>query len=147
MDVVNLATKTLRIDVKGVKELNKALSKIPVEAQPKVKKSMLEIMRVEVETKAKFAVPVDTGRLRSSIHTTEEGTGYKYTDSEGKGYDGTLGTLKLSKNEVAVGTNVNYANFVHKKGGKGGKGAKFLEIPFTKAVPNLLKKIEEVINK
>jgi len=145
--VVNLAIKSVRFDVKGVKELNKALSKIPAEAQPKVKKSILEIMRVEVETKAKFAVPVDTGRLRSSIHTIEEGTGYNYTDSEGKRYDGTLSTLKVSKNEVAVGTNVNYAEKIHKKGGRGGKGAKFLEIPFNQAVPNLLKKIEEVINK
>jgi phage gpG-like protein len=142
-----LATKTLRIDVKGIEELKKALSKIPVEAQPKVKKSMLEIMRVEVETKAKFSVPVDTGRLRSSIHTMEEGTDYKYSDSEGNRYEGTLSTLKVSKNEVAVGTNVNYADKIHKAGGRGGKGKKFLEIPFTKAVPNLLKKIEEVINK
>lgn len=145
--MVNLATKTLRIDVKGLEELKKALSKIPVEAQPKVKKSMLEIMRVEVETKAKFSVPVDTGRLRSSIHTMEEGTDYKYSDSEGNRYEGTLSTLKINKNEVAVGTNVNYAEKIHNKGGRGGKGAKFLEIPFTKAVPNLLKKIEEVINK
>jgi phage gpG-like protein len=131
--------------VQGIEEVNKMLSKVSKDMQPIVKQVILEVSRVEVETKAKYAVPVDTGRLRSSIHTMEAGTGFQYSDKQGNRYDGTLGTLRVKGDEVAVGTNVEYAKDIHRRGGKNGKGKEFLKIAFENAIPKYLERIKKVL--
>lgn len=62
-----------------------------------------------IETDAKKAAPVDHGRLRASIHNeTKNTSGFRYSDSTGKSYDGSLDT-KPKGLGVVVGTNVEYA--------------------------------------
>ena len=136
---------TIKVQIKGIEELNKTLQKVSKELQPVVRQTILEVSRVEVETKAKYAVPVDTGRLRSSIHTMEKGSNFRYTDKNGNSYDGNLKGLRVSDNEIAIGTNVNYAQDIHRRGGKNGKGQYFLLTAFENAIPKYIQRIKQVL--
>jgi phage gpG-like protein len=136
---------TIKVQIKGIDELNKTLQKVSKELQPVVRQTILEVSRVEVETKSKYAVPVDTGRLRASIHTMEKGSNFRYTDKNGNSYDGNLKNLRVSENEIAIGTNVNYAKDIHRRGGKNGKGKEFLEVAFNNAIPKYIQRIKQVL--
>jgi hypothetical protein len=152
---------SIQFDIKGVKELNKELNKIKKNIPPNVYKTMLEVMKVEVETKAKKEVPVDTGRLKNSIHVATKGKKFNYKDSLGKSYDGTAKSVDLDTYDIAVGSNVPYANRMDKIGGGGpysgrtvkgnkrskGYGKGFLTENFNKAIPILIRKIKEVVLK
>ena len=62
------------------------------------------------ELAVKPPIPVDTGRLRASIHPVFHGGGsYKYTDKPGRAFDGTLREKPSNPLEAIVGTNVEYA--------------------------------------
>jgi ribosomal protein L13E len=92
-----------------------------------VQQAMIDELRVTgfmIESAYKIGVPVDTGRLRSSIHTEHsDQTSFSYSDSKGNTFNGSLG-FKLQPTQVVVGTNVVYANKIEYKGGKTkGKGA------------------------
>lgn len=65
-----------------------------------------------IETKAKTYVPVDTGRLRSSIHAVPVGKSDSFSyDSDSVNYDGSLPSAKYNEGTTIgmVGTNVEYA--------------------------------------
>jgi hypothetical protein len=67
-----------------------------------------------IESRAKDLSPVDTGRLRSSIHAVAVGTRDtfgSYNDEEGNSYDGNLKTAANNEGTTIgmVGTNVEYA--------------------------------------
>lgn len=89
-----------------------------------------EVALVDIETYAKKTeIPVDTGRLRNSIHTefiegfaglTPKSTVYK--DDKGESFNGKL-SASLDKKSVVVGTNVEYADKINRVGG-GGKNSK-----------------------
>jgi len=92
-----------------------------------VQVAMIDELRVTgfmIESAYKIGVPVDTGRLRSSIHTEHsDQTSFSYSDSEGNTYNGSLG-YRLKPTQVIIGTNVEYAEKIEYRGGKTkGKGA------------------------
>jgi hypothetical protein len=152
---------SVKLDIKGIEELNKELNKIQKKIAPNVYKTIIEVMKVEVETKAKKEVPVDTGRLKNSIYVATKGMKYNYRDDLGNSYDGTAKDVKLDTYDVAVGSNVNYAEKMDKLGGGGpnsgrsvkgkkrskGYGRGFLTDNFNKAIPILMNKIKEVMLK
>ena len=71
-----------------------------------VKETGFRIHRLAV----KPPIPVDTARLKSSIHPVFHGGGsYKYTDDMGRAFDGSLKEKPANPFEVIVGTNVEYA--------------------------------------
>jgi phage gpG-like protein len=88
---------------------------------------------LNTETMAKQAVPVDTGRLKGSIHTEADGISTSA--------DGTRFSQTRNPGEVLVGTNVEYAEIIHFKGGKGGKGQDFLTLSFENASQDLTRRI------
>lgn len=64
---------------------------------------------VMVESDYKKFTPVDTGRLRSSIHTQHSDyKSHSYSDKKGNRFDGELSTSP-DRYTVFVGTNVEYA--------------------------------------
>jgi hypothetical protein len=115
--------------------------------------------RVEIETVAKRNVPVDSGRLRASIITvTRNATTFNYTDREGGSYDGMLRTVRARQGEVIVGTNVEYAEKIHERGGGGpnsgrsnggqkkpkGYGKHFLKKAYDRAVPRIIVAVKRI---
>ena len=107
-----------------------------------IKKSALRI-----STKAKVLSPVNTGRLRSSIHWLFKGmkTNYRYTDSEGNTFTGDLG-IEVKRGAV-VGTNVNYAESVENGDVRTKNGRQpFLKPAYQQDMPKLLEGIKRIFN-
>ena len=140
-------------------QIKELMKKFPREVQQEVQNTAL----VDVETfaKTKTNIPVDTGRLRASIHTKRiSKQNHTYTDNIGNSYNGTL-TGRVTKDEVIVGTNVEYAEILNKRGG-GGKNSRrtvggskrpkgYGKGFFNKAVENgekrLVERMEDLINR
>ena len=74
----------------------------------------LEAIGLTAEAYAKKLCPVDTGRLRNSItHATSTFAGVdQYKDNNEVEYLGGAARKFAKKNEVVIGTNVEYAKFV-----------------------------------
>lgn len=79
---------SIKVDLKGIKRLEKVLKEAPEVLRDELKRALLEL-GLTIEATAKKFCPVDTGLLRSSI--TPE----------------TVGDF-----EIHVGTNVEYAPYV-----------------------------------
>ena len=141
------------------KELQKLLKKA-VKENPQRVQNELDRAGLIVETGAKNRTIVDTGRLRSSIHTKTQGqvsdegklqggSSYTYSDNAGSSYDGTL-DVNPKPLEVYVGTNVVYAYKIHSKGGVrsnarlGGNGKGFLFNALEAHKPVFSKRLKEV---
>jgi hypothetical protein len=120
----------ISVDLKGDNKLREQLHILSGLMEDKVKAMILEVAFVDIETFAKKEVPVDTGRLRASIHTKFKSKGdakalplpesqqtFSYT-SEGQTYNGTL-REPIKELEVIVGTNVEYAKKINREGGGG----------------------------
>jgi hypothetical protein len=111
-----------------------------------IQKAMIDELRVTgfmIESAYKIGVPVDTGRLRSSIHTEHsDQTSFSYSDSKGNTFEGSLG-YRLKPTQVVVGTNVEYAEKIEYMGGKTkGKGALLTAFEAeTKGLPERLAKL------
>lgn len=85
-----------------------------------------------IETRAKEEAPVDTGRLRSSIHAVPVGKSentFPYSDNEGNNYNGALASAANNEGTTIgmVGTNVEYAA-EQEFGNEKFKGHKYLTI-------------------
>jgi hypothetical protein len=113
-----------------------------------VQQAMIDELRVTgfmIESAYKIGVPVDTGRLRSSIHTEHsDQTSFSYSDSKGNTFNGSLG-YKLERTQVIVGTNVEYANKIEYRGGTGGKGKGALLTAFEAETKGLPQRLAELI--
>jgi phage gpG-like protein len=117
---------------KGEKELGKKLAELAKKMPQEAQKLILETAIIDIESFAKSnTIPVDTGRLRASIHTkyvkivnvansTTHGN-YAYSDNAGNSFDGSL-SASVDINSVVVGTNVKYASKINREGG-GGEGS------------------------
>lgn len=116
---VNISEKEIQ---KSIDILRKVVTATGDVAQDELHKSGMNI-----ETAAKQEVPVDTGRLRSSIHfeSSEINRSFTYADQRGNSYSGKFNVTPRPL-EVYAGTNVEYAYDIHRMGGKGGKGEGFL---------------------
>lgn len=68
---------------------------------------------LDLEARVKTRTPVDTGRLRASIHTVLplHTSNHKYRDRTGRSFDGALG-MTAGVLEAIVGTNVTYATAI-----------------------------------
>ena len=141
---------------------NAQIKQLLKEFPREVSKEIYNTALVDVESfmKTKTNIPVDTGRLRASIHTKRIGKpNHQYTDREGNSYNGTI-TGQVSREQVIVGTNVEYAEYMNDRGGGGQfsrrtvKGAKrpkgYGKGFFDKAVANgekrLVERMEKLIN-
>lgn len=110
----------LTVSVRITGELEKNINNLHKEMMKKFKGKMIEVALAEVETPAKQKVRVDTGRLRSSIHTRYGNVKqkYKYRDDQGGSFDGELSEKPANTKtrfDVIVGTNVFYAPFIEAK--------------------------------
>ena len=112
-----------------------------------IQQAMVDELRITgfmIESAYKIAVPVDTGRLRSSVHTEHSNmSSFSYSDSQGNTFNGSLG-YSLKPTQVIVGTNVIYSGVIEYKGGKAGKGKRALLEAFeaeTKGLPERLAKL------
>lgn len=139
-------------------QINKILKQFPKRVYGEIYNTALQ--DVESFMKTKTNIPVDTGRLRASIHTKRPyKPSHHYQDKEGNQYNSTL-TGQVSYENVIVGTNVEYAEYMNERGGGGPnsrrtvKGAKrpkgYGKGFFDKAVANgekrLIERMEKLIN-
>lgn len=104
----------------------------------------LSLTAVEIESSYKVNVPLQTARLRTSIHTeTKNKKGYSYGDKKGNTYNGSFQT-KAELNQVLVGTNVQYAGIIEQKGGKT-KGQNALKNAFETHTKGIESRIARII--
>lgn len=126
-----------------VQSMVKVQGKLMEEAKPIINQALLAI-----ETRAKEYAPVDTGRLRSSIHAVPVGTtdmSFVYGDETGRQFDGSLQSAvgNAGSNIGMVGTNVGYAA-AQEFGGEGRPAHKYLTtatLEIQSMLVNELKKI------
>ena len=122
----------------------KKMMKSVIEISGEVTKEMADVINqgmLAIETRAKEFSPVDTGRLRSSIHAVNFAQADNYQYEFG---DGTLGVARSNDGKPAafVGTNVEYA-LAQELGEEGTKAKKFL----TRATEEIRPKLVEELNK
>jgi carbon monoxide dehydrogenase subunit G len=83
----------------------------------KIAESALDDLGIKGETHGKLNIPVVTNRLRSSWHfENHRSKTYVYTDNSGRTFDGRF-SGSIQKDEVIVGTNVEYAESVNARRG------------------------------
>jgi hypothetical protein len=149
----------IKFDILNINALREEMKQLNKRIQEEVDETILAMARVEIETVAKRNVPVDSGRLRASIITvTKDTTTFNYTDREGGSYDGMLRTVRAGEGDVIVGTNVEYAEKIHERGGGGpnsgrssggqkkpkGHGRHFLRKAYDKAVPRIIVAVQRI---
>lgn len=112
-----------------------------------IQKAMIDELRLTgfmIESTYKLGVPVDTGRLISSIHTEHSGQkSFNYSDRNGNTYNGSIG-YDLKPTQVIVGTNVEYATKIEYRGGKT-KGKRALLEAFEKETAGLPERLAKLI--
>lgn len=118
---------TLRIT--GLNKLVKRMNSAPREIERQISRGLGRGIAM-VETEAKRRTPVDTGYLRSSI-------------------GGSGGFSFVRGFTAGVGTNVNYAFFVHERTGLRHPvgGAKFMDKGAKAAIPFIQREMEKVAGK
>lgn len=117
----------VEVNLIGSDKLKKQIGQLLKVFEQETRKVVLTTALVDIETYMKEnAIPVDTGRLRSSIHTKFKSgmvagiqpTSETYKDDQGNVFDGRLDT-SIDLNSVVVGTNVEYAKKINREGGGG----------------------------
>jgi hypothetical protein len=121
------------------------MMKSVIEISGRVTKDMEGVINqgmLAIETRAKEFAPVDTGRLRSSIHAVNfaEADNYQYEFG-----DGTLGVARSNEGKPAafVGTNVEYA-LAQELGEEGTKAKKFLTRATEEVRPRLIEELNRI---
>ena len=150
---------TVEMEVLNAETLRNELNNLEDRIKKEVYETLIAMSRVEIETQAKRAVPVDTGRLKARIVTlTAAKKTYNYTDREGNSYDGRLKTAQPSGYDIMVGTNVEYAIYIHEDGGGGitskrtvrgqkrpkGYGRYFLKNAYDQAIPKMIIAVRKI---
>lgn len=110
----------IRYTFDGEAEFQAQLKQIMREFPQETRQAVYNTAFVSVETYMKRNdIPVDTGRLRASIHTKSiQKEMHSYQDEDGNTFNGTL-TTSINRDTVAVGTNVEYAELMNERGGGG----------------------------
>lgn len=128
---------SIEVNLIGEEKLRKEIQRLIKEFPEEVRKVMLETAIVDIESYAKTNdIPVDTGRLRSSIYTkyvknvriggSESKTSHNYSDNFGQTYNGTL-SESVDIDSIVVGTNVEYAQKINRIGGGGENSGRISE--------------------
>lgn len=134
---------SIKIEMK-IDNLVKKFNTMPIDVQNAMIDE-LKITALMIESGYKIGVPVDTGRLRSSIHVeTANQRSYSYSDSTGQTYLGKLSIDRLQKTQVIIGTNVEYASKIEYRGGKT-KGKQALLEAFEKETEGLPERLVKLI--
>ena len=115
----------MNFSVTGIDKLNKALKQIPAGSEESVKKSLKEIS-LDLQGESQRRAPVDTGDLRGSAYTKQDGLTAEVGFS--------------SPYAVRQHENMQYK---HKRGGE----AKYLENPFKERRDRYLKDIGDAVKK
>ena len=124
----------------GIKTVGKNIENAKIKLNDNMKKEMITTALVNIETPAKKKCHVKTGRLRASIHTEYMGNkGYSYKNNIGNSFNGAL-SVKLDKDDVVVGTNVEYATKMEALD-------PYLFPAFENAKPILRKRLKEAVKK
>ena len=131
----------IQVKVVGMNKVRNNIGVLDDEIKKKVMDAINKGALVDIETPAKKNCPVDTGRLRSSIHTIKyAGNNFTYKDSKGKVFDGKMKEAKLGKYDIIVGTNVDYA-------GKIERSKKYLSKAFISGEQKIYKRVKDVLKK
>jgi len=131
-------SNAIQIEVSGEEQLRRRLRDLPEQIQESILTEMIETAITQIETEAKRNCRVDTGRLRSSIHTEYKARRiYDYTDDAGRGFSGDL-NIDIQDNEVVVGTNVEYAKTIEAR-------YPFLFPALERAKPELKRRLMNII--
>lgn len=133
------------IDLKITFNAKDVIKKTKLYSDRVLKEAKDELMTtaLEIETEAKKGSPVDTGRLRSSVHVITKNTdSYTYKDKRGNNFNGAVnGTgADLNKLRLSVGTNVVYSPIQEAKN-------MFLRDAINKKGKGLVKRISDILNK
>lgn len=140
----------MNFTIKGMKELDKALKKIPAGSETAVKKSLTDIA-LDLQGEAQRRAPVDTGDLRGSAYATVDGKDVTQNASADK-HPKTRRTSKptAKKMQAIVGFTEPYAikqhedlTLKHERGGE----AKYLENPYKEKKDMYLKDIGDAVKK
>lgn len=97
----------------AIEKFNAALIKYISVLQTDVSKTVAQ-SAFKLEAMMKRRCPVDTGRLRASIHTTlfNQTPAFSYSDKKGNTFDGSFGHAPKTALTALVGTNVEYAIYI-----------------------------------
>jgi hypothetical protein len=133
----------INIDKREIANLIKDFEDLSLDIQKKMEDEII-LSAIQIRDAYLIAVPVDTARLRSSIHF-ESGrqVGYSYTDDPGNRYDGTFSNAPKD-NEVFVGTIVEYSGAIEARGGTDSVGQNALAQAFDAIVPAMIKRLENI---
>lgn len=135
----------LKLQEKSVRETLKYFDNFAKRKQGQI---VLELRKsaVRIESEAKRNTPVDTGRLRSSIHSEYAGKeGFHYSDKKGNGFNGGLST-RAQGLQILVGTNVEYAALIE-YGGKGKGPRPYLFPAFLRDKPKVIDAIFKILQR
>jgi hypothetical protein len=108
-----MAGTSISLDPKSLSKVLKRLNDIEKNLTPAPRTPLGDLMNItalDITREAKLRSPVDTGRLRSSIHPKmKPSDSFSYSDNTGKTFTGGLKEPVEQGKEVVVGTNVEYA--------------------------------------
>ena len=128
-----------------VKDILKDFKNFTPDVQKNVKDE-LRLSGLDIESAYKIAVPVDTGRLRSSIHNeTKDFQNFVYTDSTGQKFNGGFSLKAQNELEVLIGTNVEYSEIIEQQGGKNQVGQNALQQAFEQVSEKLPERLGKII--
>lgn len=104
---------SISLDPQSLSKVLKSLNDIEKNLTPAARTPLGDLMKMtglDITREAKLRSPVDTGRLRSSIHPKfKPSESFIYTDNGGKVHQGGLKEPVEEGKVVVVGTNVEYA--------------------------------------
>lgn len=128
-----------------VKDILKDFKNFTPDVQKNVKDE-LRLSGLDIESAYKIAVPVDTGRLRSSIHNeTKDFQNFVYADSTGQKFNGGFSLKAQNELEVLIGTNVEYSEIIEQQGGKNQVGQNALQQAFEQVSEKLPERLGKII--
>ena len=110
----------LEIENEGLLNVQKQLSILKEGAVRSAYSALMKVafkIKSEAQNRLKGMRHIVSSRLRNSIHVQGEGSSVgdnkeSYSDEKGKSYSSILNTATLSKGEIAVGSNVEYASSI-----------------------------------
>lgn len=125
---------SIKVEISGLRQLARNIESYN-EGKKKELRNAANGAGVNVDRKAKRKTPVDTGRLRSSLHVVVAGTN---NDPETG--------ISTDELEAAVATNVEYAKFVE-KGTARMKARPFLFPAWESERPAYIRKVKSILSK
>lgn len=136
---------SVTLDPKSLSKVLSRLQSIDKNLTPTPRTPLSDVLNItglDIAREAKKASPVDTGRLRSSIHVKSKPTEtFLYNDKNGEVHSGTLKEPIEAGKEVVVGTNVAYARKQNEKHDFMGKGLRMAEPAMRRRLQQLAEKV------